>query len=480
VSLSAASTSFDVVVIGGGLAGAVAALTAAQEGRSVALVRAGGGASAHASGAFDVAPDPRRAPPVGATAPTLKELLKGLVAERPHHPYSVLGSGDAATVERMIDAAAKDLFRDLDEEGLLYRGSLSRNMVLPTPGGRWRESAFAQDAIAGADLALLSRARLAVIAIGPGAASRAAAQAAELRRGVEARAFPGLREILPCPVDALPEGTGASPGAGGAPLEPALARALDDPRVAAAWGAEVAKALAAHAPKATHALFPPCLGLAEPAVTVALLARATGREVAETVALPPSTPGLRLERALARALARRGVVLRDARVVEARALRGRVAEVVLEARDGPATLSGGAFVLAGGRFLGGAVRAGNRVVEPLFDLPLWVGARAWDEVPDHERAERRIGQDHAVMSVGVRTAADLRPIGRAGVPAYENLFAAGATLTGSSFAYDRTGLGVALVTGRVAGLGAAVACGDEASGFRLQASGSTTTSGAPG
>jgi glycerol-3-phosphate dehydrogenase subunit B len=453
--------SFDVVVIGGGIAGAAAALKAAEEGARVAVVKSGGGASVHASGAVDVCPDPRRAPPAGAAAPSLRELLKAFIAERPGHPYAVLSGGDALALERAIDEAARALFRDLDEEGLLYRGSLARNLVVPTPGGRWRECAWAQDAIASADLAALSRARLAVVAVGPAAAARAAAQAAELRRGVEARGFPGLREVTPCPIEAPPRCPGV-PGEADAssPLEPAVARALDDEAACAAWANEVAAALARHAPQATHALFPPLLGLDHPAVAVAILARESGRAPLETVGLPPSVPGLRLERALARVLERRKVALVRGRALEARAQQGVLRSLAVEAREGTESLEAGAFVLAGGRYLGGALREGNRVAEPLFDLPLFAGARALAEVPLEERCERRIGGDHALLRAGVKTGADLRPLARTGAPAFENLFAAGATLAGWSFSHDRTGIGVALASGRAAGARAALAAAE--------------------
>src|SRR5207247_2224806 len=123
---------------GGGLAGAIAAKKAAEQGKSVALVRAGGGASVHASGAFDVCGDGDPRARTGA-APVLRESLRVLLAGNPHHPYALVGAGDAATVAGLLEEAADDLFRDLDEEGLLYRGSLAKNLWLATPGGHVKE-----------------------------------------------------------------------------------------------------------------------------------------------------------------------------------------------------------------------------------------------------------------------------------------------------------------------------------------------------
>ena len=50
----------DVLVIGGGMAGAVAASKAADSGQEVAVVRRGYGATALSSGAIDIALDPLR------------------------------------------------------------------------------------------------------------------------------------------------------------------------------------------------------------------------------------------------------------------------------------------------------------------------------------------------------------------------------------------------------------------------------------
>jgi glycerol-3-phosphate dehydrogenase subunit B len=443
---------FDVLVIGGGLAGAVAAKKAAEQGKRVALVVAGGGASAHASGAFDVCgdPDPLERS-LGGTPPPLRDALRALLARNPHHPYALVGAGDAGAVEGLVEEATDDLFRDLDEEGLLYRGSLARNLWLATAGGRVKESAYAQDAIAAGDLAALAKARLAVVALGDAAESIARSVVVELRRGLDARGFFGLKEIVPCPVEALPAGAGRAPDA------VTIARALDDTAACAAWGKEVAKALQARAPKATHVLFPAVLGLREPAVAVATLARETGREVAESVAVPPSVPGLRLEAALARVLARKGVTVLRGRATEARALEGQVRALDVETREGREPLEAKVFVLAGGRFLGGGLREGNRVLEPLFDLPLFHRGRRIEELRPADWLERRVVAPHPALAFGVRCGSDLRPIGRSGGPAFENLYAAGAVLEGWSFAGDRTGLGVALATGYVAGLNAAEA-----------------------
>lgn len=452
---ASARRTFDVVVLGGGLAGAVAAKKAAEMGKRVALVRAGGGATVHSSGAFDVVS--ARGPLVseGGGPPPLRAALEALLRANPHHPYAIVGAGEAGAVLGLLEEASDDLFRDLDQEGLLYRGTLERNLWLATPGGHVKESAFAQEAIAAADFAALPKARIAVIAVSLAeddavARADARARAAGIRRGLDARGFFGVKELLPVAVAARPA------GAGRAPDEATIARALDDPNVAQAWAKEVLRALEAQAPRATHLLFPPLLGLREPGAAVAIVKAETGREVAETVALPPSVPGLRLERALARVLERKGVTVLAGRAVRAEAAGPAVKRIAVEARDGLSEpVEARAFVLAGGRYLGGALRERNSTGEALFDLPLYFRGRAMEEIERGEWFERHVVGAHPALAFGVRCGADLRPLGRAGQPAFDNLFAAGAVLSGGSFAADRGGLGVALATGFVAGLNAA-------------------------
>src|SRR5439155_22046292 len=78
----------DVLVIGGGMAGAAAALAARQRGASVLLVARGPGASALSSGAADIAAVDDL--PVSEAAHAL--------AAKPGHPYARLDDLAAALV----------------------------------------------------------------------------------------------------------------------------------------------------------------------------------------------------------------------------------------------------------------------------------------------------------------------------------------------------------------------------------------------
>jgi glycerol-3-phosphate dehydrogenase subunit B len=62
-----------------------------------------------------------------------------------------------------------------------------------------------------------------------------------------------------------------------------------------------------------------------------------------------------------------------------------------------------------------------------------------------------------LLAAGLRVDAALRPLGADGAPAHPHLFAAGAVVGGHEHAADGTGLGVAILTGWLAGRAAAEA-----------------------
>ncbi|HEX9579085.1 MAG TPA: FAD-dependent oxidoreductase, partial [Myxococcales bacterium] len=143
----------DVLVIGGGMAGAAAALSARREGASVLLVARGPGATALSSGAADIA---------AVEDLPVREAARAL-AERPGHPYARIDDLDAAL------GATSELLQSLG-----YAGG-ERNLWLLSPLGCAKPAAMAQQSIAAGDLRALPRdGRPAVVAL-------AGAQAIEAR-----------------------------------------------------------------------------------------------------------------------------------------------------------------------------------------------------------------------------------------------------------------------------------------------------------
>jgi glycerol-3-phosphate dehydrogenase subunit B len=211
-------------------------------------------------------------------------------------------------------------------------------------------------------------------------------------------------------------------------------------------------------------LFPPVLGLEAAAGTRAWIEATAGCRAAELVGAPSlSLAGFRLDRALGAALARAGVERIAERVqrVEIDGLRVRGVQLAVAEGQSPAGGKGGAatlpcdaLVLATGRFVGGGIaERGGQLVEPLLGLPLHdLAGRRVDGLAASRLVRRDYEGEQPLFGTGVRTDMRLRPLGPDGLPRFANCFAAGDLLGSFDPARDRTGLGVALLSGRRAGI----------------------------
>ncbi|HET7823909.1 MAG TPA: anaerobic glycerol-3-phosphate dehydrogenase subunit B, partial [Anaeromyxobacter sp.] len=228
--------------------------------------------------------------------------------------------------------------------------------------------------------------------------------------------------------------------------------ALEPPGAAEALGAALRAALPAGA---GAALLPPVLGLDPRAKVAERVAAAAGIPVAETLSDVPSVPGIRLQRAIDARLAAAGVEVVTAAVAGARGpgdpLRAGGHEVLARA-----------WVLATGRFVGGGIARRGTLVEPALGLPVQAaeGGEAGVHLAARPAASLTVRDRRApqpLLSAGLRVDGSLRPLDERGRPVHPRLFAAGAVIGGHEQATDGTGLGVAILTGWLAGRAAAAA-----------------------
>ncbi|MBI2921314.1 MAG: FAD-binding protein [Planctomycetes bacterium] len=358
----------DVLVIGGGLAGAVAALAAAGAGATVTVVRRARGATAMGSGALEF---------LDASPGALERL-----AADEFHPYGRVSGGDAAWLRGRLEEAAGFLGRVLGAQGLPLDGSLAAAGHFITAEGAPARAHFVARAAAAGERTRL-RGRVAVVDF-TGLARWPARQVAEAAEGqVVTVATPGLENFT---------GLAARFDAG-----------LD-------WPPRVPEGFDLY-------LFPPVLGLERPLETPF--------PSAEVLAVPPSPPGWRLQRALDRALEAAGVAIVAGEASSPEIEGDRLASIRISGDRFPAR----AFVLAGGRFVGGGLVSGRAPADSLLGLAAEGGRGTW----------------------GLPTDASMRPL-RGGEPAFANVFAAGALLGGAA---GRSGSGVAALTGLAAGRNAA-------------------------
>jgi glycerol-3-phosphate dehydrogenase subunit B len=419
----------DVLVVGGGMAGALAALAARAHGARVVLARRAPGATALSSGAISVAPDLAGLPgaPLASRRPTLEAAAR-LALASPDHPYAVVGV--AALGEALRFAA--------DALEPVLAPPLERRRFLATAFGTAVGAALCQRSMAAGDL-LDVGGLLAIAGLRGHLAFDAGLVAAGLARyaargGPRVRALeldlPGLVEPWARPHD--------------------LARALEAPGAAEALGEALRAALPAGA---AAALLPPVLGLDPAARVPERIAAAAGVPVAETLSDVPSVPGLRLQRALEARLRAASVEVLTGAVSGA----GRPGEAVAVAGR---EVRAGSWVLATGRFVGGGVARRGVLLEATLGLPVQAaeGREAGVHLAVRPAASLTVRDRRApqpLLSAGLRIDAGLRPLDERARPVHDRLFAAGAVVGGHEQATDGTGLGVAILTGVLAGRAAA-------------------------
>jgi glycerol-3-phosphate dehydrogenase subunit B len=422
----------DVLVVGGGLAGTIAALSARERGASVVLARRAPGATALSSGGIGVAPDPGATPRTRfAERRSPLEAARRIAEARPDHPYAVAAASLGA-LGPALELTARAL-------GAVLAPWTGRPLWLASPYGAVVECALCQRTMAPGDLAN-APGLVAVV----GLRGHLGWSAPLVAAGIASRAGLGAPPAVAVEADAFMRAADAT----ARPHE--LARALERPGAAEELGEQVRRALPAGA---AMALLPPILGL-DPAARVAeRVAASAGVQVAETLADPPSVPGLRLQATLDAALAAAGVTV----------VPGAVADAV---RPGELAAVGGSpvrarrWVLASGRFVGGGIARHGFLREALLGLPVEAsgGGEAGFHLARRPAAtltsrDRRALQP--LLAAGLRVDAALRPLDAAGRPVHPDLFAAGAVIGGHEHAADGTGLGVALLTGWLAGRAAA-------------------------
>ncbi len=384
----------DVIVIGGGLAGFMAAAVAANRGQKVAVLTYGSGSLPLASGAIDFG------------------SFENLPA---HHPYQKIGL-------KNCDTAAKFFCDIAAQADLPYNGRLSAQIPIVTAVGTLKYSALVPESMDASRLA--DKKKIFVVNITGLKDFYAAMLADNLKKYFPDKTF----EVAKLDVELLGGRDITCMDAAQILTEEILADAL--------------KTLPASDDDVI--IIPPILGLEGNSLRAAIKSQLRA-ELIETTCLPPSPPGIKLQRAFVKYLQKSGVkifenskVIRG--VVDGKTVQGVVVENAVREKIFPARK---VILATGGFYSGGIVmRDFDNPREPIFDLPVFfpTGADNWSNV------QLFSDKPQGFSMTGILTDANLNPIDENGAVLYENLHVVGANLGGVDKIFERSMGGIAIAS----------------------------------
>lgn len=446
----------DVIVIGAGVAGFSAALSARRAGASVEVISGHAGATSLSGGAWDVCSDLYASTDeIIRPLRTIAEEIETLVYEDPHHPYSRMGSPATALIQAAHDAVltALAIYRPLD--------LTSRGVLVATDLGLLRRTATAQDAVL--DLASAGTLDTSVSEHVPTPISTGVLS---LRgdRNTDARFLSASwtelmslakksRNFAPLHIDFFNRKDDAL-------LHPHEIAAIGDSDEGSARIADLI-ASAVRTNKFTSVVMPPLLGYKRDDVR-ARMESVVGLPLGEWVQPLAGPQGLRLSRRIDEVLREVGCVRSGTPV---KSLDVRASGSVVHLENGTQKRAG-AIVLCTGKHLGGGLTMrGGDLVESLSALPVYIDGRVQ---PLGSSADGRdpfhfFGNDPFAGGPGFRAGVGydhtMRARDRHGDVAANDVFVAGALLEGVEPSRDGTGLGCCATTGFVAGRNAATQAG---------------------
>jgi glycerol-3-phosphate dehydrogenase subunit B len=417
---------YDVIVIGAGLAGLMAAESALEEGAKVLLLAKGLGSLPLTTGCIDI---------LGYFPPTSKTPLASPASEikrvPAQHPYAKIGAEGLRQ--------ALDHFQEiLRAENYPYTGSWDKNILIPTSLGSSHPTGLVPETLGQGDLSTTGSVLLLGFEGLKDFFSSFAAQNLNLlhHKGITATVF--RADLL------------KRPDLGEKPLNGmSLASAFEKEDFRASLAGEMRSLLR----PGEKVGLPAVLGIHSSQKVWMDLQERVGAPIFEIPLPPPSIPGLRLQNFLRSNFQKRGGRLfigfpEVTPLIE----KSRIVGLTLGDPGKNAPHRATAFVLATGQFVGGGLDSErNRIFETLFGLPL----RYPENRREWFRSTLLTPAGQPFNGFGVEVDPNLQPVDLHDQVVYPNLFAAGGIIAHGGSMNEKSGGGIAVSTGYWAGKRAA-------------------------
>ncbi len=393
---------YDLIIIGLGLSGLMAAKTASEAGKSVLIIGKGMGGLTLFSNTIDV---------LGKIPETVR-MRDGLfqwINDHPEHPYGKVG------LDKIEEALSS--FQSFFPPPYTFQSRNETNSLIPTGAGTFRPTYLIPSTMMKG--VTLKKKKTLILGF-KGYQDFYPQRLADLF---------GCRGItLPLPEDSQ---TGIS--------ATNLVRWLEQPSFRESLASEIKKQM-----RGEELIgLPAILGINDPMGVRKDLEKRIGIPIFEIPVLPPSIPGLRIFHRFKEHLIQRGVTFLQGYSVSKAFLNGKRCDGI-EITHPPLVTSHSAdrYILSTGRFMGGGLKATrNRILEPLFNLPVaqpgsqeeWFGPSFYNFHPVHR--------------YGVLTDSNLRPVDEEGEVILENVRVAGTILAHQNWIEERSREGTEIVTG---------------------------------
>jgi glycerol-3-phosphate dehydrogenase subunit B len=398
---------YDLIIIGMGLSGLMAAKTAAEAGQKVLVVGKGMGSLALFSNTIDL---------LGNLPKSIKmrDSLYQWIKDHPEHPYSKVG------LEKIEEALSS--FLSLFPPPYSFQTIANMNCLLPTGAGTLRPTYLIPKTMV--EGARVDEGNTLIVGFKGFKDFYAHYVADQLQcRGITL----SLPHVLHQEMTAI-----------------ALARLMETKSFRENIGWEIKKQLNGE----NRIGFPALLGIHEPVQVKDNLEEIIGAKVFEIPILPPSIPGMRIFNRFKEWLIQKGVTFLLGYSVSKAPLKGKKCERI-EVLHPPviASYSADRYILTTGRFIGGGLKANDeKIFEPIFNLPIsqphsregWFKNYFFNDLP------------HPIHQAGILTDSCFRPVDEREEPILENVWVAGTILAHHHSMDEKSREGIEIATGFMA------------------------------